>query len=66
MDSTELGLEKVEAFMALLNKLVKEDILKNSATGKAQVYITGIGGVAHHVPLNGNRLLYQSLSFPVQ
>ena len=45
VDSTELGLEKVEAFMALLNKLVKEDILKNSATGKAQIYIyTGDSG----------------------
>ena len=27
VDSTELGLEKVETFMTLLNKLVKEDIL---------------------------------------
>ena len=28
VDSTELGLEKAETFMAFLNKLVKEDILK--------------------------------------
>ena len=28
VDSTELGLEKAETFMAFLNKLVKEYILK--------------------------------------
>ena len=38
----------------------------NCLTGKAQVYITGIGGVAHAVPLNGNHILYISLWFPVQ
>ena len=39
---------------------------KDTPTGKAQVYITDIGGMAHAVPLNGNHLLYQSLSFTVQ
>ena len=39
---------------------------KTHPTGKAQVYITGIGGVAHAVPLNGNHILYQSLSSAVQ
>ena len=40
--------------------------VKSYPTGKAQVYITDIGGVAHAVPLNGNHLLYQSLLFVIQ
>ena len=38
---------------------------KKYSTFKAQAYVTNIGGVAHAVPLNGNYLSYQSVSFTV-